>query len=83
MEEWQTYFVILLFLTRLLKTKTEELSFRDQAYWFFFFLPVFLLEMPLSCFVNAIYPQAKSDWVDRHQGKNDVWAEVSPREMGN
>lgn len=74
------YFVI---SDKTVKNKNRRIIFPWPSVLVFFFLPVFLLEMPLSCFVNAIYPQAKSDWVNRHQGKNDVWAEVSPREMGN
>lgn len=62
-------FRLLLFLTKLLKTKTEELAFLDQMY---FFPPVFLLEMALPRFVSGVYPQAKSDSVDRHQAKNAV-----------
>lgn len=65
-ESRRLIFRLLLFLTKLLKTKTEELAFHDQMD---FFPPVFLLETALPCFVSGVYPQAKSDSVDRHQAK--------------
>lgn len=66
---WQTHFQAFVVSDKTVKNKNRRISFPQPNV---FFPPVFLLEMALPCFVSGVYPQAKSDSVDRHQAKNAV-----------